>query len=392
MTTSPTADAFPLVQRVAFYVTLSCNLRCKHCYIEGSPGTVRARWQQRQRLVEAVGRLGKPVDLTGGEPFLDPDLPALAHALVLAGATIGSVFTNGTLVHRRRAQVEQLGEVSPGLRFFVSLDGDEAAHDALRGAGAFRSALKGASLLKAMGFPVYVNTMLHTSVGAESLDRLYRIIASRSFDRWRLDTPFNAGAWTRHRNDHQLDRDSGIRLLAHVVGRWAADHMPFELEAGHVLKYLGGRVFFLDSYRIDDPVCPCRTLPVWPNGDVSWCQDLSAPPHVVGNLFRDSIGDVYARYAPYKTRSIGDVAHSNTVCESCPLLAHCGVGCRVGALGEGGGLDGPDPGACSLHRNRAYKPIADSLQRVLAARARALPVSPDPLPPRETPSAARIRH
>jgi radical SAM protein with 4Fe4S-binding SPASM domain len=391
-TASRATDAFPLVQRVAFYVTLSCNLQCKHCYIEGSPANGRLRQPDRQRIIEAVGRLGKPVDLTGGEPLLDPDLPALGQALHAAGASIGSVFTNATLVRRRRAQVDALGNLAPGLRFFVSLDGDQAAHDTLRGSGAFTAALEGASLLKAMGFPVFVNTMLHASVNEDSLTRLYRTINDRAFDRWRLDAPFDAGAWTAHRNDHELGDDSRIRLLADVVGRWAADGMPFELEAGHVLKYLAGTVYFLDNYRLDDPICPCRTLPVWPNGAVSWCQDLSEPRYIVGNLLRDSLDEVYARYAPYKTLSIGDVGRSNGVCAGCPLITKCGVGCRVGALGNGGGFDDPDPGACSLYRNRAYQPVAEALRRSLATRPAAPAVVPDRSLAKRGPDAARLRH
>jgi radical SAM protein with 4Fe4S-binding SPASM domain len=318
-----------------------------------------------------IGRLGKPVDLTGGETLLDPDLLSTARDLQHAGATLGSVFTNGTLIRRRRSLIEELGKLAPKLRFFVSLDGDQSAHDALRGLGTFEAALGGATLLKTMGFPVFVNTMLHADVTRDSVVRLYHTMVERGFDRWRLDSPFNAGAWTVHREAHELDHNVRIDLLAEVVSRWAGDGMRFELEAGHVLKYLGQTIYFLDNYRVDDPVCPCRILPVWPNGDVSWCQDLSDPEYIVGNLLRDSLSEVYANYAPYKTRTIGEVARINGVCQDCRLLTHCGAGCRIGALGNGGAFDDPDPGACSLYRSRAYQPVAEALRHGLAIRVKA---------------------
>ena len=78
-------NASPLIQRVALYVTLSCNLRCKHCYVEGSPANERLEQPHRQQLIETIGLLGKPVDLTGGEPLLDPDLPSLARVSAYTG-------------------------------------------------------------------------------------------------------------------------------------------------------------------------------------------------------------------------------------------------------------------------------------------------------------------
>jgi radical SAM protein with 4Fe4S-binding SPASM domain len=103
-------------------------------------------------------------------------------------------------------------------------------------------------------------------------------------------------------------------------------------------------------------------LPVWPNADVSWCQDLSDPRFIIGNLLRDGPEQVYAAYAPFKTRTIAGVATANGVCGECSLLSFCGTGCRVGALGAGGEVEDPDPGACRLHRERLYLPVMNALR------------------------------
>ena len=363
---APAVDAYPLVQRVALYVTLACNLRCGHCYVDGSPAAARLDQNDRSRLVALVASLGKPVDLTGGEPFMVADLARLVGDLVGAGARVSSVFTNATLLTHRERMLHEVIDTAGPLRWYVSLDGDERAHDALRGHGSFTAALEGADRLRALGQQVFVNTMLHAGVDTAALERLHDIVDAHGFARWRLDSPFNAGAWTDNRAHAALSTQERIAQRADVVDGGPLGACPSG-EAGHVLKYLDGMAY---SWTPTPPTtrCPCRTFP-WPNADVSWCQDLSDPQFVVGNLLRDGIDPVYDSYAPFKTRTVADVAASNGVCSVCDLLSFCGTGCRVGALGACAGVDGPDPGACRLHTERLYQPVTRALHEALARRA-----------------------
>ncbi len=80
-----------------FFVRLSgCNLRCSYCdtasaYVGGEQRTIPS-------LVDEFHRAGVAlVEITGGEPLLQPKTPALAQALVEAGAKPVLVETNGTL-------------------------------------------------------------------------------------------------------------------------------------------------------------------------------------------------------------------------------------------------------------------------------------------------------
>lgn len=80
-----------------FFIRLSgCNLRCSYCdtvdaYVGGEQRTIPS-------LVEDFRRTGLGlVEITGGEPLLQPKTPGLARALVEAGATPVLVETNGTL-------------------------------------------------------------------------------------------------------------------------------------------------------------------------------------------------------------------------------------------------------------------------------------------------------
>lgn len=111
-----------------------------------------SRDRVRERVQEG-SRLGaREFYLTGGEPFLHPELiEILEDTLAEAPCT---VLTNGTLLTRSR--VESLLRLAEGARYSlelrISLDGaSETEHDALRGAGAFARAMGGLRRLEAAG-------------------------------------------------------------------------------------------------------------------------------------------------------------------------------------------------------------------------------------------------
>lgn len=133
-----------------------CNLSCTHCFVTCGPHEERhgmmSRSEVSARLAEARALGVKEVYLTGGEPFLHAELELIVED-TLAHAPV-TILTNGTLFTERR--IAWLAELSRRARFAlelrVSLDGtDAAAHDAFRGAGAWRRTLDGLRALTRAG-------------------------------------------------------------------------------------------------------------------------------------------------------------------------------------------------------------------------------------------------
>lgn len=157
-----------------------CNLACTHCFVTCGPHEERhvmmARAEVRARVAEALGLGVKEIYLTGGEPFLHPEIEAIVEdTLALAPVT---VLTNGTLLTERR--VAWLAALSRAARFSlelrVSLDGTDAAtHDAFRGPGAWVRALAGLVALSRAGlFPIATFTQPE---GADPLAYTARCVA-----------------------------------------------------------------------------------------------------------------------------------------------------------------------------------------------------------------------
>lgn len=132
-----------------------CNLRCQHCYMDSTArGQSSLPIEVVVRTLDDAERLGiRTVYLSGGEPFLYPDLSKVLSYASGARPFYLAVCTNGTLIGR--AEANQL-KIS-GVAAQVSIDGDQAYHDSFRGSvGAFHAATTGIQELVTSGVPVTV--------------------------------------------------------------------------------------------------------------------------------------------------------------------------------------------------------------------------------------------
>lgn len=139
------------LQEAYILITQRCNLRCRHCSNAMDGHGVDMSASVAARIFEWLARSGgRPrVVLTGGEPLLNPDLPAiLADAKRILGTEI-TVQTNGTLLDERFVRLfEEYGVILD-----ISLDGyDEPSVTLVRGAGVFDRVMHAIDLLKRLEY------------------------------------------------------------------------------------------------------------------------------------------------------------------------------------------------------------------------------------------------
>jgi len=190
-----------LGSRLWLYTNFDCNLACDYCCAESSPRAAARRLPvdvARRAAEEHAGLGGREVLLTGGEPFLHPELPALVEVCAAFTESV-TILTNAMVVGRGRRRAA-LDALDPGAVVMqVSLDsGTPRLHDAHRGRGSFDRALAGIALLRELGFRVRVAATideadraeeagLHARLDAEGVpagDRLIRRVARTGFAEW----------------------------------------------------------------------------------------------------------------------------------------------------------------------------------------------------------------
>jgi sulfatase maturation enzyme AslB (radical SAM superfamily) len=176
--------AAPLVALDTLWIQVAgtlCNLRCTHCFISCSPTNhahaMLTLADLRPYLAEAEAAGVREYYLTGGEPFLNPEILAIVEAALRQGAV--SVLTNGVLIKpdvaRRLRALQDASEYSLDLR--ISIDGwDAATNDPIRGAGTFDRILAGVRHLATAGLgPVL--TVTEACDGAGSAAGRQRFLA-----------------------------------------------------------------------------------------------------------------------------------------------------------------------------------------------------------------------
>jgi AdoMet-dependent heme synthase len=136
---------------------MSCNLKCRHCYLGCAPNNKKKNFLQtdkiRKCLEENSNEHLKAVYLTGGEPMVHPDFNNIVR-LCLKHANV-TVLSNGTLINDKKARFLRQIEDSYNyeLIFRISIDHfTEGKNDEIRGKGAFKKAIAGVINLLKNGF------------------------------------------------------------------------------------------------------------------------------------------------------------------------------------------------------------------------------------------------
>jgi uncharacterized Fe-S cluster-containing radical SAM superfamily protein len=143
-----------------------CNITCQNCYIESSPQNDRLTYisaiECSAFLDEIVAlKLGtRAIGFTGGEPFLNPDMLAMAADALSRGHEV-LILTNG-MQPMQRPRIKQgllalKSEHGDRLALRVSLDHHtKLLHETERGRNTWDKALAGIDWLSRNGFSVAV--------------------------------------------------------------------------------------------------------------------------------------------------------------------------------------------------------------------------------------------
>ncbi len=157
-------DGSPTCKLIAWEVTRSCNLACKHCRAEAhmDPYPGEFSTQEAKALIDTFPDVGNPIIIfTGGEPMMRADLYELIAYATEKGLRC-VLSPNGTLITPENAQsIKQCGVQ----RCSISLDGHNAEkHDAFRMVpGAFDASMRGIQYLKNEGVEFQINTTVSKS-------------------------------------------------------------------------------------------------------------------------------------------------------------------------------------------------------------------------------------
>jgi sulfatase maturation enzyme AslB (radical SAM superfamily) len=180
----PAEEERPVGSRVWLYANFDCNLHCDYCCVRSSPtAPQRALGLERvRRIASEAAELGvAELFVTGGEPFLLPDIAEILIACATAAPT--TVLTNGMLFAGPRLEsLRRLPRERVTLQ--ISLDSPTPErHDSHRGEGTWARAWKGIERARAEGFRVRLAATVSDDIEAQEFGEFLDAQQIRAEDR-----------------------------------------------------------------------------------------------------------------------------------------------------------------------------------------------------------------
>lgn len=164
-------SAVPQLRLVAWELTKSCVLACKHCRASAvkEKSADELSTSECLSIIDSIASTGQSIIiLTGGEPMLRNDIYQLAsygtgRGLRMVMATCGTLLNKETCLALRDAGIARIS---------VSIDGSNASsHDSFRGVpGAFDALMRGIEFAKEAELEFQVNTTITRSNLGELAD------------------------------------------------------------------------------------------------------------------------------------------------------------------------------------------------------------------------------
>jgi radical SAM protein with 4Fe4S-binding SPASM domain len=345
--TFPPARAGPAgVRRLVlqWHLTERCNYRCAHCYQESYAGEelgfdeLLEVVEQYRELLDLWEKEHSPypvegqVTLTGGEPFLRPELPALLETLATdpRGFRV-AILTNGSFIDEGTAR----WLAGLGVAFVqVSLEGSPERNDRIRGEGSHGRAVEALRHLVAAGVSTLVSFTASRSNFREfpEVARLGHELGVTRVWSDRL-IPSGSGAALSEELLSPEETRELFGIMREVRSELQRSFTRTEISLGRALQFLvgGGTPYRcgagerLITLEPDGSVLPCRRMPIR-----------------VGNVRESRLASIY-RKDPL-LQALRDPERVSEGCEDCRHARSCSGGLRCLSYALTGDPFRADPG------------------------------------------------
>ena len=346
---------------VAWNMTRTCNLHCRHCYMDADAKrhTGELTTAEAKHFIDDLAAFHVPALLmSGGEPLVRKDFFELAEYASAHGVR-PTLSTNGTLIDEDAAKkIKAAGVAYVG----VSLDGPQHVNDEFRGkAGAYTAAMRGIQNCVAVGQRVGLRFTINKA-NVDHLDEIFDFIEQEHIDRACFYHLVYAGRGEAMADEDVTPEES--RRTMDTIIRRTRDYEArgLEKEILTVDNHCDGVYLYLTAKRDGDEELAAR---IWElismnGGNRSGIAFGEVDPE--GNVHPDQFTRHYT-FGNVRERSFGEIwmDESNPIlaglkdrkpllkgrCAKCRFLAQCNGNFRTRAEARTGDYWASDP-ACYL--------------------------------------------
>lgn len=278
------------------FITNRCNARCDHCFIDFENEITQKDnlpLSDIEKLTKSVGTQLMNVNITGGEPFLDPNLEQICK-LYLENSSIDSMFfsTNGAMTRKISEIAKRLSTHYPNVVFTYSISIDHIGerHDDYRKVkDLFNKAMKTYQNLTLLGTNVQPNITI--TVCEENANDIEYIFYNLFFENKVKSITANI---VRNEGVFSISSPSYPKILKayRTLTKLIKENNAQYSSSNFLAKMMNQKEDIMYDYIADIFLNPRYILPchagagllgvIYPNGDVYPCEILERK---MGNLY-----------------------------------------------------------------------------------------------------------
>ena len=312
----------PLV--VSWNVTLRCNLKCSHCYINAAERKLpdELSTDAAKMLIHQIAEVSRPLlILSGGEPLLRKDI----FELIRYGAARGlkmAMGSNGTLIDDRIARKLKEAGINT---VSISLDSSiPERHDEFRGVkGSWKRAIGAIEALKANDILLQVNTTV-TQQNYDEIDDIMSLAEKLGVENFHLFCLVPTG---RGAKIHDISPVTYENVIKNTFAKSTKHKLNVKPSCApqfmRIAKEMGGNM----KQWIRGCIAGLYYCRIYPTGEVTPCPYL---PIKLGNIREKSFRDIWFNSKVLK--NLRNFDNLKGKCGICDYRDVCG-GCRARAYG-----------------------------------------------------------
>ncbi len=332
----------PPYRKALIQITELCNLHCAHCFVSARQcGDAMSLESIRDILVPRLKECRVvSVTLTGGEPFVHPNIIEIVSLCGDAGMKVG-ICTNATCINED--QMKQLAELKAHCN--VSLDGfSPESHGRFRGNKAsFAVTVATIEALSRHGLLQGLLVTPNNLAKVEEYKKLCEFAVANGATYVLMNPLSSMGRGVRTVGKIRAPNEM-MRQIAQ-----ATSHFTGQTEMVYIR--------FPNERKL--PLAGCEAgniIYVFTSGDLTVCSYLvfaartpqsqhKTEEFIVGNVFRDA--DIAVRFDTYNFHERYRLG-GNPTCEGCCLNANCGKGCPAAIISSGKRIEEVDAEVCPV--------------------------------------------
>ena len=285
-------DAVGYVPRVAVWeMTLACNMRCGHCGSRaGEARPDELSLDEMLQLARDLTALGcNRVTLSGGEPIMFKDWPAITRELRKGGARVNMVSNAwGWNPHTVQTAIEAgLSNVS------FSVDGMQQTHDEIRRPGSFERCKKAFQMCKEAGLQT-ASIMTINRKNMNQIEQVHDFLEAAGVRHWQVQLSDAMGnqedniEWAFHPEDMPEVEARVAKLMQRTRMKIAiGDNLGYYGEHEETLRGSSRFGFWTGC------MAGVRVIGIEANGNIKGCLSQQHESFVEGNVRKTPLSEIW---------------------------------------------------------------------------------------------------